>query len=110
MSIKEERAVEAIKGLAATFIGMESNKTSLITVTHVEMRNRGKDAVVYFSVLPENSEHAVSDFLSRKKTEMRNFLKGKIKMRVLPHFSFEIDTGEKNRQKIERIIYEDKNR
>ncbi len=110
MSIKEERTIEAIKNMTAQFIGLQSNRTSLITVTNIELQNKGKDVIVYVSVLPEEKEEAVMDFLNRKRIEMRNFLKGKIRMRVLPHFSFEIDMGEKNRQKIEHIIQSDKNR
>jgi len=110
MTIKEERTRQALRDLAAQFISEQSNRTSLITVTNVELGNRGKNATVWVTVMPEKEEAVVSEFLDRKRIEMRNFLKGKIQLRVLPHFEFVIDLGEKNRQKIDRIIYEDQNR
>ncbi len=41
--------------------------------------------------------------MKRKRAEFREFFKGKARMRALPFFDFEIDKGEKNRQKIDEI-------
>jgi len=109
-NIKDERIKEALKNTAAEFIGKESNHTSLITVTNIEIMNRGKNVTVLLSVLPEDKEEVVIDFLSRKRRNLREYLKTKVSMRVLPFFTFAIDHGEKNRRRIEEIITEDKNR
>lgn len=105
MNIKDERVKEGIKKAAAEFVERESNKTSLITVTGIQMRNRGNDAYVLVTVLPEQQSNAVVDFLNRKKKDMRSFLSKRISLRVLPFFHFEIDHGEKNRQRIDEIGY-----
>lgn len=107
MNIKDERAKEGIRKAAAEFVERESNKTSLITVTNVEMRNRGKDAYIQVTVLPDHQSYAVVDFLNRRKRDMRDFLKKRMSLRVLPFFHFEIDQGEKNRQKIDEIGYKE---
>jgi ribosome-binding factor A len=107
MHIKDERLKEGIKKAAAEFVERESNKTSLITVTGIEMRNRGRDAYILVTVLPDQQDNAVVDFLNRKKRAMRDFLRKRVSLRVLPYFHFEIDQGEKNRQKIDEIGYKE---
>ena len=105
MTIKDERAKEGIKKAAAEFIERQSNHTSLVTVTNIEMRNRGKDAYILVTVLPDDKSDAVVDFLNRRKRDMRDFLKKRMSLRMLPFFHFEIDKGEKNRQRIDEIGY-----
>ena len=108
--IKKYRAKEALMHAAAEFIAQESNRTSLVTVTNIEVTNREKNVCVFVTVLPIEQSNAVIDFLSRRGNDMREFLKKKVSLRVLPYFTFKIDTGEKNRQKIDEIIYKEEQR
>jgi ribosome-binding factor A len=103
MSQKDEILKELIRKAAGEFIQKESNYTSLITITDVALAERGKRSKIFFTVLPEEKEKAVSDFLKRKRSEFREFFKDKARMRALPFFDFEIDKGEKNRQHIDEI-------
>ncbi len=103
--IKNERAKETIMHAAAEFISEESNRQSLVTVTNIDIRNKGKDVYIMVTVLPEDKAEIALLFLNRKKRAMRDFLKKKISLRVLPFFHFELDYGEKNRQRIDQIIY-----
>jgi ribosome-binding factor A len=95
---------ELVTRLSAEFLERESNRDALVSVTHVELSPDTKYATVYISVLPESKENAVLDFAKRLRGDMRNFLKEKMRSRVIPFLEVEIDLGEKNRQKIENLL------
>ncbi len=103
MEVRNEKIKEIIKGLAAKFLQMESNHISLITVTDVLLSDDGKSARILFSVFPENKEVGVLDFVRRKRSEFRQYVKDNSRLMRIPFFDFIIDGGEKNRQKIDRI-------
>src|SRR3989344_8493261 len=94
---------ELIKTAAAKFLQRESNYTSMLTVTDVSVSEKGDRAIIFFTVLPTEKEKAAVDFVKRKRTEFREFFKNNSRLRSLPFFDFEIDKGEKNRQKIDEI-------
>lgn len=100
---KKIRAEKIIRDLAANFLTMESNRKSLITVTRVEIRGGGKTANIFFTVLPENQEKAAIDFAKRKRSDFREFVKSNSRLMIIPFFDFEIDKGEKARQKIDGL-------
>lgn len=101
--LRNQKLKKIIKEAAANFIERESNFTSLITVTDVAVLQNGKMATIFFTVLPEEKEKAALDFTKRQRREFREFFKSKARMRAIPFFDFEIDKGEKNRQKIDEI-------
>lgn len=103
ISYRNEKLREAIRETAAEFIERESNGLSLVTVTDVSVSDRGNQATIFFTVLPVEKEKAALDFTKRKRAEFRDFFKSRVRMRSLPFFDFEIDKGEKNRQKIDEI-------
>lgn len=102
-SDRDYKLQELIRAAAAEFLQRESNYTSLLTVTDVSISDRGNQATIFFTVLPEDKEKGALDFVKRKRAEFREFFKNKARMRALPFFDFEIDRGEKNRQKIDEI-------
>jgi len=59
--------------------------------------------MVRMTVFPESEEKQALDFARRKRTEFREYVKSRVKTRLLPAIDFEIDFGEKNRQRIEEI-------
>ena len=85
---KDEHLQSAVHAAAAEFINRESNRRSLITVTHVELRDRGKNARIFISVFPPEQTAAAIDFLSRQKDEFRTYLRQQIRSRTLPACSF----------------------
>ena len=103
MLYKEEKTASLIKDIAADFIQRESNKTSLITVTRVVLSNKGKNAQILFTVYPQNRESQAVEFTARKASEFREYVKSRTQMRVIPFFRFEIDNGEKNRQRLDTL-------
>ena len=56
MPNRNEKVANNIKELAATFLGRENNRTSLITVTSADCSPDLKRATVYITVLPTEKE------------------------------------------------------
>lgn len=100
---RDQKLKDVIREAAAEFLQRESNYTSILTVTDVSLSDRGSRATIFFTVLPEDKEKGALDFTKRKRAEFREYFKSKARMRALPFFDFEIDKGEKNRQKIDEI-------
>lgn len=103
---KEERYREILIALAAQYINVESNRTSMITVTGVEFQSRGRKAVVLVTVLPLEEEQRAIEFLNRKRNDFWRFVERESAVERIPSFSFAIDTGEKNRQRIDSLLNE----
>lgn len=101
---QKDRFDEVIRENAARFFSIESNRTSMITVTKVTSTDRGDRVTVYFTVYPENQEMAALDFARRKRSDFRQFVKENSRLSIIPFFEFEIDRGEKTRQKIDAIV------
>jgi len=90
----------------ADFVERESNKASLVTVTRCEIQSDFKNITVFVSVFPTESEQQVESFLNRRKWDARDYLKKKVRTRLIPFVEFKIDLGEKNRQKIDQLLKE----
>lgn len=97
---KGPRADNLLRELVATFIVAEANPNPLITITQVSTSPDHKNAVVYFTTIPENREQDALVFLQRSATELREYIKKKSGLRFIPNFRFEVDSGERARQHI----------
>lgn len=106
MSDKLERINKEMKKLFAEFVERESNKNSLVTITRCIITRDRKNIDVLFSVMPQSEEKKVLGFLNRRKWDARDYMKKRIQTRVIPFVNFKIDEGEKNRQKIDRLLKE----
>ena len=103
MSRRQTQVAQLIAERAADYFARESNYVSLITVTRADMSPDLKNVTVFFSVLPESAEASALDFAKRARGEFRQFLKQKMRLQHLPTIDFEIDYGEKNRQRIDDL-------
>lgn len=101
--IKEERVKEIIRHKASEFLERESSNNALITVTNITLTENGKKALISFTVFPTDKENGALDFAKRKRSDFRDFLKRETKLFRLPFVDFQIDLGEKNRQKIDSL-------
>lgn len=106
MSAKKERFSEMLKDLGARFLNLNGNKSSLMTVTRVELTRDGKNATIFFTVFPVEFEKTALEFAKRKRGEFKEFIKENANFGHIPHLDFEIDLGEKNRQKIDSLLSE----
>ncbi|HEY4504220.1 MAG TPA: ribosome-binding factor A [Candidatus Paceibacterota bacterium] len=101
---RKKKLTNLIRNLAARFLEEQSNRTSLISVTRVDMIKGTDEMLIYLSIFPNSNEKRAYDFVVRKEFEFRNFVAGNIKTKRLPRFIFKIDLGEKNRQRIEELL------
>jgi ribosome-binding factor A len=101
--IKRERTGEVLHRLAAKFILENSGKTSLVTVTRVELSPTGKESKIFFTTLPEDQEDTVLKFLERKTQEFKRYVRDESRIGFVPHIDFKIDYGERNRQRLDQI-------
>jgi ribosome-binding factor A len=104
--IKKDKIEEILRHLAAEFIVREATPASLITVTRVELSSTAKVAHIYFTTLPEKEQDTALKFLTRKGSEFMDFVKKKSKIGIIPHLRFEIDFGERSRQRLDEISRE----
>lgn len=96
-----------IKELAARFFASESNGSSLMTITSASVSDDGKEATIFFTVLPEDKEEEALAFTKRRRSDFKAFVKSESRLGRIPFFDFRIDVGEKNRQRIEEISSHD---
>lgn len=103
MSERVVQVSQLIKEVAADFLNKESNRVTLITVTHADVSRDLRNATVYFTVLPDTYEDEALNFARRKRTEFKDYLKSKMRLKRIPFVEFKIDRGEKHRQHIDDI-------
>jgi len=101
--IKRERTEEVLHRLAAEYIRDNGGKTSLVTVTRVELSPTGKEGKIYFTTLPEDQEDTVLKFLERKTAEFKMYVRDHSRIGFVPHLDFKIDYGERNRQRLDTL-------
>ncbi len=75
----------------------------MITVTRADVSPDLKNVIIFFSVLPERYEEPALHFARRSRTDFRTFIKDRASLRFLPNIDFQIDYGEKNRQRIDDL-------
>jgi ribosome-binding factor A len=104
MANRTEKIREILHDLGARFLSLNGNGSSLLTVTNVELTSDEKRATIFFTVFPEMHEKTALEFAKRKRSEFKEFIKDNSKLGRIPQMDFEIDSGEKNRQKIDDLL------
>ena len=100
---KDEKIAAIVQEASAEFFERESNRLSMITVTRVELVNRGKQAMIYITVFPDDKEAEAIEFAKRKRSELHQFLIKETGLSLVPFVDVIIDLGEKNRQKLDLL-------
>jgi len=101
--IKREIIAEILHRLASQFVHEEASKSSLLTITRVEMSPTGKEAKIFFTTLPEDQEDTALKFLERKTPEFQRYIRDESRIGIIPHVDFKIDFGERNRQRLDTL-------
>ena len=104
MANRDEKIKKILRDLGARFLVLNGNGSSLLTVTKVELTRDEKCAIIFFTVFPEKFEKTALEFAKRKRSELKEFVKENSKLGRIPQMDFEIDLGEKNRQKIDILL------
>lgn len=107
VDVRKHGRIESLIGrLTAEFLSREAIGKSLITVTRVVLSEDNKYATIFFSVFPEDFEREALVFIERKTNVVREYIQSRARMGYVPFLRFTVDTGEKNRQKIESFSKE----
>ncbi len=108
MSERQEKISHEIRKLAAIFLEREGDKTSLITVTRVDISPDLKRSTIFISVLPDDKAEPALNFCKRKMSDFKQFAMERMRMKAIPFFDVVLDRGEKNRQRIDELERETK--
>ena len=103
---KDEKYASLISKFAAEYFSLESSKDSLITVTRVDMLDKGRRSIVFFTTLPREKENGALEFAKRRARDFRQFIMSKKSFGFVPKIDFCIDEGEHNRQRIDELSNE----
>lgn len=103
MSHHSEKLEQELQQRAAVFLQRESNGQSLITVTRCVLSENKRYATILISVLPVEKEQAALEFVRRQRTDFLDYIKKETKIGRLPTITFDLDIGEKNRQRIDEL-------
>lgn len=101
---KKEHLAEEIRARMSDFFGRESNATSLITVTRVDLSEDLKTATINLSVFPEGKQQEVRHFAIRHLTELREYLMKHTKIGRIPFLKVEIDKGEALLERMNQLL------
>jgi ribosome-binding factor A len=104
MGTHRTQLAEQLKELAATFVGLESNRRTLITITDVALTDALDRVTFLVSVYPQESEGPALGFLLRKRGECRTYIKTHLPIARIPHVEFALDEGDKKRQRIDELL------
>lgn len=100
---RHDRVRSLMSELVAGFIREEANADPLITVTRLDIAPNYRNVTVFFTTIPETGENDALIFLKRKGGDLRGYVMKHSNLKIVPYFTFEIDYGERNRQRIDEI-------
>ena len=103
MARRRVQVEEAIAHHAGDFLAREISVKALITVTRAIMTDDLKQATIFLSVLPENMEAETMKFAKRSRSDLREYIKKHSALHPIPVVDFQLDLGEKNRQRIDDL-------
>ncbi|MBX4181741.1 ribosome-binding factor A [Candidatus Parcubacteria bacterium] len=101
--MKREIIAEILHRLSSKFVLEEGSQASLLTITRAELSPSGKEARIYFTTLPEKEEDTALKFLERKTAEFQRYVRDESRIGIVPHITFMIDYGERNRQRLDEL-------
>jgi len=86
-----------LRNVVQDFFQRESSGVAMITVTRTKISKDSKNATIFITVLPESKEIQAWSFAKRQLSDLRDYLKEKMRLRIIPHLEIEIDAVEKKR-------------
>ena len=103
---RHTQVAESLARMAGDFIAREAANPSangLITVTRAEVTEDFKSVTIFLSVLPQTKEEEALAFAKRARSDFREYVKEHSFLHPIPTVDFEIDYGEKNRQRVDEL-------
>lgn len=105
-SRRHTQVAQEIAHMAGDFLAREAvnpRANGLITVTRAEVSDDFKEVLIYISILPHSQEEAALAFAKRARSDFRDYIKKNSALHPIPTVDFEIDYGERNRQRIDEL-------
>ena len=100
MSKKQSRIQQQIKEIISNYVVQNMPpEYGIVSITKVELSKDGSVAKVYFTVLPEENENKIKEFLENSKKELISHVKN-LRIRTIPNLEFEVDRELKIMEKI----------
>jgi len=103
MARHEEKLAESIRQIAAAFIGKETDRGALVTVTGVRLTGDHGKAEILITVLPQDKEKDELNHLKSRRAAFWRHAADHMRTRRLPALDFELDRGEKNRRRLDEL-------
>ncbi len=100
---KHDRMESLVGRLAAQYLAREPIGDALITITQVKLSEDKANATIFFTAYPEIKEVECLKSAKGRVAELRSFIDEHARIGRIPFLSFQIDRGEKNRQRIDEI-------
>lgn len=103
---RHTQVAQELTHMAGDFLAREARNPralGLITVTRAELSDDFKNVTVFLSVLPQTLEGEALRLAKRARSDFRDYIKKHSRFHPLPTVDFEIDYGEKNRQRIDEL-------
>jgi ribosome-binding factor A len=103
---RHEQVAQELAHLAGKFVAREAANPAvngLITITRAELSDDFKNVTILFTVLPQTKEAEALKFAKRIRSDFREYVKKHTRFHPIPTVDFEIDYGEKNRQRIDEL-------
>lgn len=103
MARRHGQVEESVAHHASEFLARELGTKALVTVTHASMPDNYKQVTVFISVLPQTMEAEALKAAKRARSDFHDYLREHTFLHPTPTVDFEIDYGEKNRQRIDEL-------
>ncbi|HEY4510555.1 MAG TPA: ribosome-binding factor A [Candidatus Paceibacterota bacterium] len=104
MGKKEQRLASTLKDLVSSYLEKEVAGSGIITVTRVAVEGNLRAATIFVTMYPESEEAELLKTIKRRGGDLRAYVKDNVRTKFIPFFQFQIDKGEKLRQRIDELL------
>ena len=101
---REEKLNTHLQKVLAEFLREELGVSPLVSVTRVKVAHGLRSARAFITVFPEKDAATALAQLEKRHSALMRYLAAHTRIKYIPSVSFEIDLGEKNRQRIEELL------
>jgi ribosome-binding factor A len=98
MNRRQEKMESVLGAAAASYFNLNSNRSSLITVTRCDISPDNRKGTIYVTIFPDDKEEEALAFARRRRPELREYIGKQLNSKVLPYLDIELDVQEKARQ------------
>lgn len=103
MTLRQDKLNMMFKKLITQFL-QRNLGVALVSVTDFKISKDMHTARAYVAFYPEKNAEEIHSLIESKQKDLRNFLKKNTRVKILPQITFNIDKGEENRQKIDKLL------